>query len=378
MCKRITLHSLLLLVTIIIIASTCSKENSLTAPEYTSLQEEIDAIAYRYIKVGGVIGVIDKHQQRQVFSYGSKSINGNERPDANTVFEIGSITKTFTTILMANIYLNGNFTDDTVAHYLPSHLVTLPSRDGAVIKIGHLATHTSGIPRSPQRDPSYPLPGEYDPLNPYSVYTTADVYDYLTNYCELEFTPGSWWSYSNTGMGLLGHLIGLVDGTSYQTVLQRDIFDALGMSNSTLFLNDQQRANLALGHNVSFEIVPNWYAGDIFQGAGFIKSCLNDMFIYLEANLGLINTPLREAMDLTHQPFLHQGSMGEQGLAWFILELDDGQTVVYGGGDTNGYSAYIGFNKTALTGAIILLNCSRHDGTNLTVGPAVLKAIMKY
>lgn len=378
MSKRKIFQILFLSLLAVAFVSHCSKDNSITDPQYSSLREEIDAIAKNHIKVGGVIGIIDKKQKRQVFTYGAKSIQGADVPDANTIFEIGSITKTFTTILLANIYLNGQFTDDTVAHYLPASRVTLPSRDGVQIRMVHLATHTSGIPRSPQRDPGYPLPGEYDPLNPYSVYTTDDVYNYLTQHCELEFTPGTWWSYSNTGMGLLGHIIGLVDGSSYQTVLQRDIFDELGMNNSSLFLTNQQRVNLALGHDENLEIVPNWYAGDIFQGAGFIKSSLNDMFLYLEANLGLIETPLRDAMDLTHQPLMHQGSMGEQGLAWFILQLDDGQTIIYGGGNTNGYSAYIGFNRNASTGTIILMNSSRHDGANLIAGPQVLKAIMKY
>jgi len=378
MLRKISIIANLFLLVFIVIITGCDKNKTITEPEFTSLEEEIDYIAQRYIKVGAVIGIINKQQEKLVFSYGTKSINTNEPPDENTVFEIGSITKTFTTILMTDMYLKGHFTDDTVGHYLPANQVTMPTRDGVDIRFFHLATHSSGIPRSPQRDHTFPLPEEYDPLNPYADYTTEHIYDYLTNYCILEFTPGSWWSYSNTGMGLLGHIAGLVDGTSYKTVLNREIFDVLGMDNSSLFLNEQQRSNLALGHNSSREIVPSWYAGDIFQGAGFIKSCLNDMFKYLEANMGIIETPLREAMDLTHQPQLHQGSMGEQGLAWYILDLDDGQKVIYSGGDTNGYSTYIGLNKTTLTGAIILLNCSMHDGTNLSAGPAVLKAIMKY
>lgn len=369
--------NLFLLILIVIIAG-CDKDKSITKPEFTSLEEEIDDIAQRYVKVGAIVGIINKQQERLVFSYGTKSINNNEPPDINTVFEIGSITKTFTTTLAADMYIEGYFTDDTVGHYLPANKVTMPSRQGVEIRFVHLATHTSGIPRSPQRDPTFPLPEEYDPLNPYADYTTEHIYDYLTNYCILEFTPGTWWSYSNTGMGLLGHIMGLVDGTSYKTVLNRELFDVLGMDNSSLFLNEQQRDNLALGHNSGKEIVPNWYANDIFQGTGFIKSCLNDMFKYLEANMGLVESPLREAMDLAHQPQMHQGSMGDQGLAWYILELDDGQTVVYSAGDTNGYSAYIGFNKSALTGAIILLNCSMHDGSNLGSGASLLKAIMRY
>jgi hypothetical protein len=123
--------------------------------------------------------------------------------------------------------------------------------------------------------------------------------------------------------------------------------------------------------------MPYYTAQDIFQGAGFIKSTLNDLFKYLEANMGLRNTSLRDAMDLAHQPQLHQGSMGDQGLAWFILDLDDGQRVIYTGGDTSGQSAYLGFNKTSSTGVIILSNYAMH-GDQLTMGAEIMQLIAKY
>ncbi|MCK4894727.1 MAG: serine hydrolase, partial [Calditrichia bacterium] len=101
--KASLILNLFLLILIVIIAG-CDKDKSITKPEFTSLEEEIDDIAQRYVKVGAIIGIINKQQERLVFSYGTKSINNNEPPDINTVFEIGSITKTFTTTLAADMY----------------------------------------------------------------------------------------------------------------------------------------------------------------------------------------------------------------------------------------------------------------------------------
>ena len=368
-----------LLCVLILLVASCNKDDPQPGNKFNSLEEEVDFIAGKYVKVGAMVGIINKQQQKLVYSYGSKSIDQNNPPDANTAFDIGSITKTFTAILAADMYIKGIIQDDIVEHYLPSTGITMPTKDNVEITFLHLLTHTSGIPRTPHEIGStYPLPPGYDIENPYAAYTTEQVYDYLTNYCILEFTPGTWWEYSNTGMGLVGHVVGLIDGTSYQTILTRDIFDVLAMNSSSLLLTDDQLLNQALGHDSNKKIVPFFTANDIFQGAGMIKSTLNDMFKYLEANMGLINTPLRNAMDLTHKKVMHQGSMGDQGMAWWIFELDDGQKIIYFGGNTNGHSSYIAFNQTESTGVVILFNSSNHDGTNLDMGMEIMKAIIKY
>ena len=368
-----------LLCVLILLVASCNKDDPQPGNKFNSLEEEVDFIAGKYVKVGAMVGIINKQQQKLVYSYGSKSIDQNNPPDANTAFDIGSITKTFTAILAADMYIKGIIQDDIVEHYLPSTGITMPTKDNVEITFLHLLTHTSGIPRTPHEIGStYPLPPGYDIENPYAAYTTEQVYDYLTNYCILEFTPGTWWEYSNTGMGLVGHVVGLIDGTSYQTILTRDIFDVLAMNSSSLLLTDDQLLNQALGHDSNKKIVPFFTANDIFQGAGMIKSTLNDMFKYLEANMGLINTPLRNAMDLTHKKVMHQGSMGDQGMAWWIFELDDGQKIIYFGGNTNGHSSYIAFNQTESTGIVILFNSSNHDGTNLDMGMEIMKAIIKY
>lgn len=357
---------------------SCS-EKVVDPPEIPPLNKEVNTIANKYVKIGAMVGIINKQQQRLTFSYGSKSINQNDPPDANTVFDIGSITKTFTSILAADRYLKGKIQNDTVKHYLPAGQVSMPKIDNKEITFLHLLTHTSGIPRTPHETGStYPLPPGYDIENPYAAYTTEHVYNYLTNYCSLLFTPGTWWEYSNTGFGLLGHIIGLMDGTSYETALTRDIFNTLGMNRSSLFLTSSQTSNLAQGHDVTKKNVPFFTANEIFQGAGMIKSSMNDMLKFLEANLGLTNTVLRNAMDLTYQPVMHQGSMGEQGLAWWILDLEDGQKIIYSAGNTNGHSSYIAFNREKSTGVVILFNSSNHDGVNITMGHEVMKAIIKY
>jgi D-alanyl-D-alanine-carboxypeptidase/D-alanyl-D-alanine-endopeptidase len=378
--------SIIFLIFLIVLAGCHKKEapNNETSdePEFNSLAQEIDYLANQYVRVGAVIGVINKQQEKLIFSYGTKSIDTTEPPDSDTVFDIGSITKTFTATLLSDIVLRGViYLSNTVGNYLPADQVSMPTSGGVEITFEHLATHMSGIPRTPHQEGStYPLPEGYNSLNPYAAYTTEHIYDYLTNYCTLEFTPGTNWGYSNTGMGLLGHTLGLIDGTSYENILTRDIFNVLAMQNSSLFLTEQQISNQALGHDRYRNIVPFYTANDIFQGCGMIKSTLNDMFKYLEANMGLIETPLKDAMERAHQrtPGIWTGSLGYIGLAWYILELDDGQEVTYSGGDTNGHSAYIGFNKSESTGAIVLLNCSMHDGTNLNLGAAIMKAINKY
>lgn len=369
------LSKLFYVLLIIIFISSCNKNNSINTSD--SLEEAIDEIANKYLEVGMMIGVINSDQEKIIFSYGTKAIGADDTPDENTVFDIGSMTKTFTSLLVADTYLTGNFTDDTVSHYLPEN-VTLPTYNGTQIRIVDLATHSSGLPRTPHTDgQTYPIPDSFNPENPYEVYVAEDVYDYLTNYCTLIFEPGTFWEYSNTGFGLLGHLVGTVNNSTYKDVLQDRIFDELGMNRSSVFLNNEQLTNYSLGYNTALENVPYFVANDIFQGAGFIKSTLSDLFKYLEAQMGITETPLKNAIDLTHILQLHQGSMGEQALAWYIQTLDDGQTIFYSGGDTYGHSSFIGFSKDTLTGVIILSNYAMH-GPQLTMGPEILEAINRY
>ncbi|MCP4257706.1 MAG: beta-lactamase family protein [Planctomycetes bacterium] len=357
-----------LLIIVALVLSGCSRKDNPNEPAFNSLEEEINSLADKYVNVGAMVGIIDLQQNKSIYSFGRKSFDSPEPPDADTVFEIGSITKTFTAILAADMFSKGLIDNQIVGHYLPADKVKMPSRDGAHITFTHLLRHMSGMPNKPFvhtlgktfyfLESKMPLPDGFDIVNAYGEYTTEYIYEYLTSYCTLEFKPGTRWEYSNTGYGLLGHTLGLIDGTSYESILQRNIFDVLGMDNSSLFLSEQQLTNVVCGHDRSKKKAPFWTAKDIFQGSGFIKSSVNDMFKYVEANMGLVESPLKDAMRRTHRrtPELYTGPYGYTGWAWYILELEDGQEIIWSGGATNGHRAFIAFNPSILTGTIILMN----------------------
>jgi CubicO group peptidase (beta-lactamase class C family) len=367
--------------------SSCSENGQPPDPQYSSLEEEIDHLVEQYSEVGAAIGVINNQQEQIVLFYGTKTLNENDPPDTNTVFQIGSITKIFTGTLLADMILNGSVgLEDAVGHYLPAEQVTMPTFNSVEVKIKHLATHSSGIPKRPFGS-SYPVPPGFDPVNSYAAYTTEHIYDYLTNYCTLAGTPGTVYLYSNIGVGLLGHTLGRIEKSSYEAILNNRIIKPLGMNSTSIFVTDTQTTNLAMGYSANFEPRPNWDANDIFQGAGFINSSLNDMMIFLKANMGIIEHPLEDAIALAHQIHFDVGTVtyddrpGEVyeyaiGLGWQIHEDSKGRTWFRHGGNTNSQSAYIGFDLSILTGVVILCNYQEVDVYNF--GDKVLTAINNY
>ncbi|HEX3107684.1 MAG TPA: serine hydrolase, partial [Thermoanaerobaculia bacterium] len=164
--------------------------------------------------VGIVVGVIDPSGRRTVAYTSTKTA---EKPvDANTVFEIGSVTKVFTSLLLADAVQRGEVAlTDPVSKYLPPG-VKVPERNGKKITLVDLATHTSGLPRMPTN--FHPK----DPGNPYADYTVAQLYEFLSSY-ELTRDPGSQYEYSNLGGGLLGHVLALRAGTDYETLVRKRI-----------------------------------------------------------------------------------------------------------------------------------------------------------
>ena len=381
--KKDIRNLLLIICAGLIILPGCKKNPA--EPTFNSLAEELDYLTGRYVKMGAAIGIIDKNQQQQNIYYGSLSNHNSSPPDEHSIFEIGSITKSFTATLLAQMILDGKISlQDEVEPLLPQG--RMPVWGNTHITIEHLATHSSGLPKAPQSS-GQPLPPGFDPHDPYADYTAAYVYDYLTNYCSLLFEPGTQYFYSNTGFGLIGHILGLIDDSSYEELVTGEIFEPLGMEETSLFLSAEQLANLAPGHDDSLDSVKNYNAQDIFQGAGFIKSSLHDMMIYLKAQMGITDNPLADAIDMTHQSHFNVGGVTYSdregyynlsiGLAWHIDVLPEGYTFYWHGGRTNGYMAYLGFDPALQTGVAIL--CNQSDvNVIIRFGEDVLKAINKY
>lgn len=382
-----TAYSFLLLFFLcLLLVSACEKE----APgeqQFDSFEEELDYLVKKYVGMGAAVGIIDKEQNLQELYFGTLSKDLAKQPDSHSIFDIGSITKTFTATLLAQMILDGKIDlQDELESLLPEGGLTVPQNNGTRITLKHLATHSSGLPRKPG-DSGQPLPPGYDPYDPYAAYTSSYVYEYLNSWCTLLFEPGTQYSYSNTGMGLVGHVLGLADSSSYEEVLRREILEPLGLNETSLFISEDQIPNLAPGHDESLDSVKNYHANDIFQGAGFLKSSLHDMLIYLKAQMGLSASSLEDALEMTHQSHFDVGTVTYNdrvgfynlsiGLAWHIDVLPEGFTFHWHGGRTNGYMTYMAFDREALTGVVILCNQSQ-EGVIIRFGEDVLKAINKY
>ena len=306
--------------------------------------------------IGIVVGVIDANGRR-VLAFGGLSKNDNRPLDGDTVFEIGSITKEFTSLLLTDMARRGEVAlSDSVSKYLPEG-VTVPERNNRKITLADLSTHSSGLPRMPSNfNPK-------DDANPYADYSVQQLYAFLSGY-RLTRDIGSRYEYSNLGVGLLGHVLSLRAGMSYEALLRSRILDPLGMSNTHVTLTPAMKARLAVGHKETVRTsqnpygltpVPNWDIPTL-SGAGALRSTANDMLTFLAANLGYVKTPLAEAV--ADQLSVRRPSDGpdfEVGYGW-RLQSKYGSTIIWHGGATGGYRCYIGFDPQARVGVIVLSN----------------------
>ena len=297
--------------------------------------------------VGMVTGLIDANG-RQVLAAGKVAEDGARAPDGDTVYEIGSITKVFTSLLLADMIEKGEVkADDPVAKYLPA-TVKVPSRNGRQITLLDLSMQISGLPRLPNNlKPA-------DPGNPYVDYDAARLYDFLSHY-ELTRDPGEKYEYSNLAVGLLGHALALRAGMSYEELLRKRIFEPLGMTSTSITLSEDQKKRLAPGYSASLHAVKNWDFG-VLAGCGAIRSTVNDMLKFLAANLELTDSPLRAAMRRMRSVEKDTGMPDVKiGMAWHVFTKYD-PAIWWHNGGTYGYRSFVGFIPEKKEGVVILCN----------------------
>ena len=294
-----------------------------------------------------VVGWVDETGTR-IIHWGRLDRAGNREVDGDTVFEIGSATKVFTALLLAQEVEQGKVSlDDPVSKYLPPS-VKVPARNGRQITLLDLATHTSALPR---------LPGNLAPkdaANPYADYTVEQLYAFLSGYT-LPRDIGAEYEYSNLGVGLLGHILALEAGTNYEALVLQRICRPLGMTNTQITLSPDLKARLATGHNAAGDPVANWDFPTL-AGAGALRSTANDLLKFVAANLGLVKSDLRPAMQLSQKSRHSAGSPDmDIGLCWHIAKKF-GTDLVWHNGGTGGYRSFIGFDPQKRRGVIVLAN----------------------
>jgi D-alanyl-D-alanine-carboxypeptidase/D-alanyl-D-alanine-endopeptidase len=312
------------------------------------------------IPISLVVGTVTPNGT-QVSGYGNISSSINKNVDGNTVFDIASIEKTFVTIVLADMVKQGLVNlDDAVEKYLPSNNVTVPTYNGHKITLTDLATHTSGLP-------DFPIGWDRN-----HTYTTQQVYNFLSN-TSLSSQPGLKADYSDIGMGLLGHILSLKAGVSFDKLVKDRILDVLdmkstgtGMNATAISVPADIKSRFAKGHidgkEVNLEFIP-----EAIQSAGALYSTANDMLKYLSANMGLIHTEINDAMQQTHlirhsfgAPYEGKSLIQDYiGLGWTVT-TEFGEVVIWHTGSIDGYTSIIGFNPEKQIGLVIL--CSTDIG----------------
>jgi len=295
--------------------------------------------------VGMAVGIIDPNGRR-VVTYGARAKDDPRMLDGDTIFEIGSVTKVFTSLLLADMVSRQEVgLDDPAAKYLPE-TVQMPERSGKSITLHDLATHTSGLPR---------LPGNLkltDPRNPYAGYSVDDLYQFLSGYT-LPRDPGSEVEYSNLGAGLLGHLLGRRAGTDYESLIRRRVTEPLRMPDTGITLSSSTKQRMATGHNSALAPVGNWDLPSL-AGAGALRSSANDMLTFLAAFLGYTESPLAPAMKAMLDVCRPLGK-AKMGLGWFLLPADGREIAMHDGG-TGGFCSFLGCDPNERIGVVVLSN----------------------
>jgi len=295
--------------------------------------------------VGIVLGVVDRAGARY-FSYGSTAKTGGQPVGERTVYEIGSITKVFTAVTLADMAIRGEVgLDDPVQRYLPDS-VRVPSRDGKEITLRLLSGQRSGLPSVPNNF------APANPSNPYADYDAARLYAFLSGYA-LTRDPGASYEYSNVGVGLLGLALARRNGTSYEDMVLRRVIAPLEMTDTRVTLTPELRARLARGYGGEQE-VSNWDL-DALAGAGALRSTGADMAKFLAAAMGLSRTPLDSAFRLTEAIEFDAGPTMRIGLGWHVIGPDSSAVIWHNGG-TGGYHSFIGFDPRRKIGVVVLSN----------------------
>lgn len=292
---------------------------------------------------GIVVGLLDGDRTRIVVA--GRRGGGNDAPlDGRAVFEIGSMSKAFTGVLLAEAVERGEVRlDQPVAELLPPAVREKMTGPKAAITLHQLSQHVSGLARMP--DNFKPR----DALNPYADYTVEQMHEYLGR-CALNHPPGETYEYSNLAMGLLGHVLSQKAGGDYESVLVKRICDPIGLKETRVVLTADLRANLARGHNALGFETANWDIPTL-AGAGGIRSTMNDLLTFAKANLDSPSAALRRS----HGERRRINPTLEMALGWHVWTIA-GREIVGHNGETGGYHSYLGLDLKNRRAVAILTN----------------------
>ncbi|MFI9326867.1 serine hydrolase domain-containing protein [Kitasatospora sp. NPDC052868] len=304
---------------------------------------------------------------RQAVRCHGRLTHGGDPCTPDTVFELGSVTKTFTALLLAALVARGELAlDDPVERHLPDSWHPATVRHGGPIRLLHLATHTSGLPRLPPGLLAGAVPTWFS--NPYAAYRDEQLRDGLAR-TTVRRRPGSLVRYSNYGVALLGRLLAEAGGAPYPELLAERICRPLGLRSTSCH---PDAADRAVGHRLGRPLPP-WHIPGL-PGAGAVRAGGADLLRYLMAHLSTEEGELGRATADVQRPRLRLPHSTDQlCLVWNHRRLAD-RDIFFHSGATRGFTSFVGFCPQTATAVAALANCGPAlDGRFVQRGYEVLK-----
>lgn len=286
------------------------------------------------------VAVIEKDAVARTFACADDK--DDARIDAKSAFEIGSVSKTMTAALLADLIGQGKASlDDPLADYLPAG-TKVPAFEGKKILLRHVVTHTSGLPALPARL------GATDMNDPY-VNLTEDALLASLGDATLSAAPGTKFEYSNFASMVLSYAVARRAGEDYETLIRQRLFAPLKMDNAYIKrLPAGVRA--AQGHWPNGKAVPAWNFSTNLAGVGGVRATLDDMVKYVQGQLGKPAASITPALKLSQQEVSKTPPMA---MNWMLMPVA-GRTVHVHEGGTGGFSSFVAFDNARQRGVVIL------------------------
>lgn len=338
-----------LLTVVCLFFAFCIGTDPLPGQDAAKFTKQLDELVQPYLEnkkfFAASVGIVRKGKV-YTRSYGQMSETDQTKPDANTIYEIGSISKVFTGILLADAVERKQVKLDQTLGALVSGLSDSNEEIAKSITLQHLSQHMSGLPR---------MPGNMsikDFNNPFDGYDRKRLLDYLKTANTMS-PPGEKHAYSNLGVGLLGDLLSQQSERSYEQLLAERIFKPLEMQDASLEVPDEKMKRFAPPHNATL-MKDHCWDFDSLAGCGAIRGSVNDMAKFMKANINPPDNEIGNAINLAWKKSLDATKQhSAMGLGWMIAA--DGSTRWHNG-RTGGYQAMMLVSRQLKTGVVLLSN----------------------
>lgn len=291
------------------------------------------------------VALIDGNEVRHL---GFEKSKGKILPTKNAqhVFQIGSLSKVFTTHLLLKLIQAGKI-ESLDAKVRENTSLLLKGNPDFTFR--QLASHSSGLPA----DPDNLGTTIFNARNPYKEYTAEKLKDYLAERLELEAAPGTAYKYSNLGMTLLGYVLSEISGQNYEELLQAYILRDLNMTSTSTDASTLDNP-LTLGYNKKGKETPYWEF-KVVAPAGAILSTTEDLTKYVQGSFIALEKELAAMREVQ----IEGSDKMEVALAWHVIKGYSQSPFLWHNGGTGGFKSSLGLNPDSQKSVIILTNVGR-------------------